>query len=93
MSAGGWYSATDTQTDGGGTGTLEVIATAVNFYINMNLPLTMEMYAYMQWWIGVTAQEPEEFVLTKEGPIHLFTFEQQIDFGRGLIEHLSQKQI
>jgi hypothetical protein len=64
----------------------EVIAAAINYYFNMKLPITAEMRMYAYWWFGITAKKEDEFVLTKEGPIHLFTLEQKIDFGRGLLE-------
>jgi hypothetical protein len=51
----------------------------------MNLPTTTEMEVYMIWWHGITATKQEEFIVTKEGPIHLFTFEQQVEFGSGLL--------
>jgi hypothetical protein len=62
-----------------------VIMDAINLWGNMNLPITIDMRVYCFWWFGVTAQQPEEFVNTKEGPIHLFNFAQQIDFGRYLL--------
>lgn len=64
----------------------DVISMAINFYINLKLPITIEMFTFMHWWLGITAQKPEDVLNTKEGPVHLFTIEQQLDFGRGLLE-------
>jgi hypothetical protein len=62
-----------------------VIADAINMWGNLNLPFTDEMWAYQYWFRGTTAQKPEEFINTKEGPIHLFTFEQKVEFGQWLL--------
>lgn len=66
--------------------TLWVIADAINLWTNLNLPFTDEMWVYSCWLRGITAEKPEEFINTKAGPIHLFTFEQQVDFGRWLLK-------
>jgi len=65
-----------------------VIMDAINLWNNMNLAITIDMHVYGHWWWGVTAQQPEEFVNTREGPIHLFNFAQQIDFGRYLLKRV-----
>lgn len=85
-SEGGWFVATDSSPALGGTGTLEVISMAVYFYNRLNLPITTEMEIYARWWVGTHPENHEQFIRTKSGPIHLFTFEQQRDFGRYMLE-------
>jgi hypothetical protein len=84
--SGSFYRATDSDADQTSPGVGQVIAQAINFSLNLGLPITVEMSAYMHWWLGVTAQKPEDFIHTREGPIHLSTLEEQLDFGAGLLE-------
>jgi hypothetical protein len=65
-----------------------IIADALILWSNMNLPLTDEMLVFVMWLRGVTAAHPDDFLTTKSGPVHLFSFEQQIHFGRGLLQHM-----
>ena len=82
---GSYFLATNSDSASNSMSIGEVIAAAINYYCNIGLPITIEMRTYMYWWLGITAKKSEEFITTKEGPIHLFTFEQQIDFARGLL--------
>lgn len=68
-----------------------MIADAINMWTNLSLPLTDEMWVYSYWFRGVTAEKSEEFITTKAGPIHLFTFEQQVDFGRWFLKLIYTK--
>jgi hypothetical protein len=63
-----------------------IIVHAIDLWTEMNLPLTDEMEVYYKWFCGVAADNPEEFIATKDGPIHLVAFAQQIDFGGHMLK-------
>jgi hypothetical protein len=54
--------------------------------LNMQLPVTDEMRFFHMWWCAVFPGKPEHVAMTKAGPVHQFTFEQQVDFGRWLLK-------
>ena len=65
---------------------LGVIADACNMWLNMQLPVTDEMRFFHMWFCAVRPDKPEHVAMTKAGPVHEFTFEQQVDFGRWLLK-------
>jgi hypothetical protein len=83
--AGSYFIATNGNPKANSMSLGEVIILAINYYVNLKLPITIEMDIYRRWWLGITAAKTEDIIRTKEGPIHLFTFEQQIEFARGLL--------
>jgi hypothetical protein len=83
--AGSYFIATDGDPKANSMSLGEVIVLAINYYLNIKLPITIKMNIYLHWWLGIKAAKTEDVIITKEGPIHLFTFEQQIEFARGLL--------
>ncbi len=68
-----------------------ILVEAIDLWMKMNLPRTAEMDVYSIWFCAVTAEKPEDFIITKGGPVHLFTFEQQIDFGGFMLKSVLRK--
>jgi hypothetical protein len=66
----------------------QVIIECLALWNNLHLDISMDMWIYSVWWSGVTATTPEYVVNTKSGPIHLLTFDQQLDFGRYLLKRV-----
>jgi hypothetical protein len=71
---------------------LGLIADACNMWFNMQLPVTDEMQFFHIWFRAVFADKPEHVAMTKSGPIHQLTFEQQVDAGRWLLKQIYARQ-
>ncbi len=67
---------------------LWVIADAINVYSKLDLNPTHEMLFYMRWFSALNTTNEHNRIVTKSGPIHSFTFTQQIDFGEWLLEQI-----
>lgn len=72
-----------------------IIAGCIILWSNLNLDKSSEMLVYSLWLRSVTAGrvpelgslvKPEYVAETASGPVHLFTLDQQLDFGRYLLK-------
>jgi hypothetical protein len=81
----------DTHINAGDVDPISVIVDATHLWLTLSLCPTDEMFVFHQWFCGVTAEQPSEFINTKAGPIHLFTFEQQIEFGRFMLKSVYRR--